>query len=172
MEFKLWYLTYWTSTLLSMLGLLFSMNCSSLNLKIGCLDAFIILVTMESIIVQKYLIVLTLPVSLLTHYFTLYVRALRTINIREESEKLNVWVAYFNLENEYGNPPEVQWRAQPPLLTPSESCPDWNSFVKTFNYNFPFSGGCYENISKSIAVLWSQKGASCSSGNVWENRTA
>nr|GEY49170.1 rRNA biogenesis protein RRP5 [Tanacetum cinerariifolium] len=33
-------------------------------------------------------------------------RALRTINIREESEKLNVWVAYFNLENEYGNPPE------------------------------------------------------------------
>lgn len=34
-------------------------------------------------------------------------RALRTINIREESEKLNIWVAYFNLENEYGNPPEV-----------------------------------------------------------------
>ncbi|KAL4578244.1 hypothetical protein LXL04_014364 [Taraxacum kok-saghyz] len=33
-------------------------------------------------------------------------KALRTINIREESEKLNVWVAYFNLENEYGNPPE------------------------------------------------------------------
>ncbi|KAL0428653.1 UNVERIFIED_CONTAM: rRNA biogenesis protein RRP5 [Sesamum latifolium] len=32
--------------------------------------------------------------------------ALRTINIREESEKLNMWVAYFNLENEYGNPPE------------------------------------------------------------------
>ncbi|KAL8459787.1 hypothetical protein ACS0TY_031636 [Phlomoides rotata] len=33
-------------------------------------------------------------------------RALRTINIREESEKLNIWVAYFNLENEHGNPPE------------------------------------------------------------------
>lgn len=33
-------------------------------------------------------------------------RALKTINIREESEKLNIWVAYFNLENEYGNPPE------------------------------------------------------------------
>ncbi|PWA41653.1 Nucleic acid-binding, OB-fold [Artemisia annua] len=33
-------------------------------------------------------------------------KALRTINIIEESEKLNVWVAYFNLENEYGNPPE------------------------------------------------------------------
>ncbi|KAL6534583.1 hypothetical protein OROGR_013258 [Orobanche gracilis] len=33
-------------------------------------------------------------------------RALRTINIREESEKLNIWVAYFNLENEYGNPSE------------------------------------------------------------------
>ncbi|XP_050226780.1 rRNA biogenesis protein RRP5 [Mercurialis annua] len=33
-------------------------------------------------------------------------RALRTINFREENEKLNVWVAYFNLENEYGNPPE------------------------------------------------------------------
>lgn len=27
--------------------------------------------------------------------------------MREELEKLNVWVAYFNLENEYGNPPEV-----------------------------------------------------------------
>ncbi|PSS36280.1 RRNA biogenesis protein [Actinidia chinensis var. chinensis] len=33
-------------------------------------------------------------------------RALKTINIREETEKLNIWVAYFNLENEYGNPPE------------------------------------------------------------------
>ncbi|EPS59007.1 hypothetical protein M569_15804, partial [Genlisea aurea] len=33
-------------------------------------------------------------------------RALQTINFREESEKLNIWVAYFNLENEYGNPPE------------------------------------------------------------------
>ncbi|KAL6997499.1 hypothetical protein U1Q18_007623 [Sarracenia purpurea var. burkii] len=33
-------------------------------------------------------------------------RALKTINIREEAEKLNIWVAYFNLENEYGNPPE------------------------------------------------------------------
>jgi rRNA biogenesis protein RRP5 len=34
-------------------------------------------------------------------------RALKTISFREENEKLNVWVAYFNLENEYGNPPEV-----------------------------------------------------------------
>ncbi|GKC76806.1 hypothetical protein Tco_1127580, partial [Tanacetum coccineum] len=33
-------------------------------------------------------------------------KALRTINIREESEKLNVWVAYFNLKNEYANPQE------------------------------------------------------------------
>lgn len=32
---------------------------------------------------------------------------MRTINIREETEKLNIWVAYFNLENQYGNPPEV-----------------------------------------------------------------
>ncbi|KQJ89113.1 hypothetical protein BRADI_4g23560v3 [Brachypodium distachyon] len=33
-------------------------------------------------------------------------RALKTINIREEEEKLNVWVAYFNLENECGCPRE------------------------------------------------------------------
>ncbi|WCJ34083.1 rRNA biogenesis protein RRP5 [Euphorbia peplus] len=33
-------------------------------------------------------------------------RALRTINVREEQEKLNIWLAYFNLENEHGNPPE------------------------------------------------------------------
>ncbi|XP_062219315.1 rRNA biogenesis protein RRP5 isoform X2 [Phragmites australis] len=33
-------------------------------------------------------------------------RALKTIHIREEEEKLNVWVAYFNLENEYGSPRE------------------------------------------------------------------
>ncbi|KAK7392757.1 hypothetical protein VNO78_21204 [Psophocarpus tetragonolobus] len=33
-------------------------------------------------------------------------RALRTINIREENEKLNIWKAYFNLENKYGNPSE------------------------------------------------------------------
>lgn len=36
-----------------------------------------------------------------------FCRALNTINIREENEKLNIWVAYFNLENEYGNPPQV-----------------------------------------------------------------
>lgn len=29
-------------------------------------------------------------------------RALKTINIREEAEKLNVWTAYLNLENAYG----------------------------------------------------------------------
>lgn len=40
-------------------------------------------------------------------------RALQIINIREENEKLNIWVAYFNLENEYGNPPEVQAWWQP-----------------------------------------------------------
>ncbi|XP_050380953.1 rRNA biogenesis protein RRP5 [Argentina anserina] len=34
-------------------------------------------------------------------------RALETINFREENEKLNVWVAYFNLESKYGSPPEV-----------------------------------------------------------------
>ncbi|XP_047328490.1 rRNA biogenesis protein RRP5 [Impatiens glandulifera] len=33
-------------------------------------------------------------------------RALKTINFREESEKLNIWVAYLNLENKHGNPPE------------------------------------------------------------------
>ncbi|CAN0879206.1 rRNA biogenesis protein RRP5 [Linum grandiflorum] len=33
-------------------------------------------------------------------------RALRTISFREEGEKLNIWVAYFNLENEYGVPRE------------------------------------------------------------------
>ncbi|GFY93587.1 similar to RIBOSOMAL RNA PROCESSING 5 [Actinidia rufa] len=36
---------------------------------------------------------------------TIAERALKTITIREETEKLNIWVAYFNLENEYGNPP-------------------------------------------------------------------
>lgn len=29
-------------------------------------------------------------------------RALKTINIREEAEKLNVWIAYLNLENNFG----------------------------------------------------------------------
>ncbi|XP_020532096.1 rRNA biogenesis protein RRP5 [Amborella trichopoda] len=33
-------------------------------------------------------------------------RALNAIDIREEAEKLNVWVAYFNLENTHGKPPE------------------------------------------------------------------
>ncbi|KAI9122039.1 hypothetical protein K1719_006728 [Acacia pycnantha] len=33
-------------------------------------------------------------------------RALRTINIREENEKLNIWKAYLNLENQFGNPKE------------------------------------------------------------------
>ena len=31
-------------------------------------------------------------------------RALQTINYREEQEKLNVWVAYLNLEHLYGTP--------------------------------------------------------------------
>lgn len=34
-------------------------------------------------------------------------RALETISFREEGEKLNVWVAYMNLENAYGNPKKV-----------------------------------------------------------------
>lgn len=42
----------------------------------------------------------------------MFIRALRTINIREEDEKLNVWVAYFNLENEYGSPREVSCNLQ------------------------------------------------------------
>lgn len=33
-------------------------------------------------------------------------RALQTINIREEGEKMNIWVAYLNLENEYGTTPQ------------------------------------------------------------------
>ncbi|KAK8947319.1 hypothetical protein KSP39_PZI006890 [Platanthera zijinensis] len=33
-------------------------------------------------------------------------RALQTIIIREEGERLNIWVAYFNLENAYGSSPE------------------------------------------------------------------
>lgn len=33
-------------------------------------------------------------------------RALKTINFREENEKLNIWKAYFNLENKYGDPKE------------------------------------------------------------------
>lgn len=37
-----------------------------------------------------------------------FFRALKTIIPREEEERLNVWVAYFNLENEYGSPREVK----------------------------------------------------------------
>lgn len=33
-------------------------------------------------------------------------RALEAINFREEQEKFNVWVAYMNMENQYGKPPE------------------------------------------------------------------
>ncbi|CAI5470917.1 unnamed protein product [Closterium sp. Yama58-4] len=33
-------------------------------------------------------------------------RALKTISYREEGEKLNIWVAYLNLENMHGNPPK------------------------------------------------------------------
>ena len=31
-------------------------------------------------------------------------RALRTIDFREEEEKMNLWIAYVNLEHKYGNP--------------------------------------------------------------------
>lgn len=34
-------------------------------------------------------------------------RALKTISFREEQEKMNVWVAYLNLENMYGTPEEL-----------------------------------------------------------------
>ncbi|KAI0529621.1 hypothetical protein KFK09_002175 [Dendrobium nobile] len=33
-------------------------------------------------------------------------RALKTVIFQEEGERLNIWVAYFNLENAYGNSPE------------------------------------------------------------------
>ena len=35
-------------------------------------------------------------------------RALKTINYREEAEKLNVWVAYMNLENKFGEPATLE----------------------------------------------------------------
>jgi rRNA biogenesis protein RRP5 len=35
-------------------------------------------------------------------------RALKTINYREEVEKLNVWVAKMNLENTYGTEQELE----------------------------------------------------------------
>lgn len=35
-------------------------------------------------------------------------RALKTISFREEQERLNVWVAYLNLENMYGTPAHLQ----------------------------------------------------------------
>lgn len=35
-------------------------------------------------------------------------RALKTISFREEQERLNVWVAYLNLENMYGTPAQLQ----------------------------------------------------------------
>lgn len=35
-------------------------------------------------------------------------RAIKTINIREETEKLNVWIAYLNLEVAYGNKQTVE----------------------------------------------------------------
>lgn len=34
-------------------------------------------------------------------------RALQTINVREEQERFNVWMAYLNLENLYGNVDKV-----------------------------------------------------------------
>lgn len=49
----------------------------------------------------------TVASNLILFFIFVFSRALQTINIREENEKLNIWVAYFNLENEYGNPPEV-----------------------------------------------------------------
>lgn len=100
----------------------------------------------------------------------LFWRALKTINIREESEKLNIWVAYFNLENEYGNPPEVKnfFRA----LRLHRSC-----FIIVIQivlrvpcFNF-YSGGCWEIISQSSAVLWYQKGAPGTIRNVWKDWT-
>ena len=33
-------------------------------------------------------------------------RALATIHYRQEAEKFNVWVAWLNLENAYGQPPD------------------------------------------------------------------
>lgn len=35
-------------------------------------------------------------------------RALRTINIREEAEKMNIWIALLNLENEYGSDDTIE----------------------------------------------------------------
>ena len=35
-------------------------------------------------------------------------RALKTINIREEGEKMNIWVAYLNMENSYGSEETVE----------------------------------------------------------------
>lgn len=47
--------------------------------------------------------------SALTLYITagaVAERALTTINFRHQDEKFNMWVAWLNLENAYGTPPE------------------------------------------------------------------
>lgn len=78
-----------------------------------------------------------------------FLRALQSINIREENEKLNIWVAYFNLENEYGNPPEVITKLSSLFLFPT-----FTIFLMSILSSIALlsSGGCNESISKSIAV--------------------
>lgn len=78
----------------------------------------------------------------LSHVF----RALKTIIPREEEEKLNVWVAYFNLENEYGSPREVKlnndvfWVA---VL-----------YLDILRHLIVYTTGCCEKgIPKSLAIL-------------------
>jgi hypothetical protein len=80
-----------------------------------------------------------------TLYIPRFIRALKTISLREEEEKLNVWVAYLNLENEYGSPREVTII---PLLGLSASMIDYTDFTVLYE-----PGCCQEGIPKSIAIL-------------------
>lgn len=68
-----------------------------------CLMNFEVMVREAQVSLQNINVVYWLFIGLCCHCC----RALQTINYREEGEKLNVWIAYLNLENVYGNPPKV-----------------------------------------------------------------
>lgn len=73
-------------------------------------------------------------------------RALKTIIPREEEEKLNVWVAYFNLENEYGSPREVRLN----------NVVVWVAvlYLDILRHLVVYTTGCCEKgIPKSLAIL-------------------
>jgi len=80
-------------------------------------------------------------------------RALKTISFREEQEKLNVWVAYLNLENMYGTPQLLEELFQR-ALERNDPCKVYYQLISIYDQSekLESAGQLYEKLIRRFSL--------------------